>query len=171
MEDSPDGDLISLVDDQPQQKRARKSRPSQDHALIEPEELAGLYQLGDYIGSGSYGSVYKARCLRTKKTVAIKKVSVNRWLLVFLTNCTPQILNPFNDATNAKRLLREIKILRMLQHPCIIGFLGIIPPATPDFNALLIVFEFVLSFFFLFLSFSRTPLLHHTGSLIPISPS
>jgi serine/threonine protein kinase len=46
--------------------------------------------------------------------------------------------------TNAKRLLREIKILRMLSHHNVIGYRGLLMPSIPaTFNSLLIVFEFV----------------------------
>lgn len=50
----------------------------------------------------------------------------------------------FDNLTNAKRLLREIKILRMLSHHNVIGYRGLLMPSIPaTFNSLLIVFEFV----------------------------
>ena len=50
----------------------------------------------------------------------------------------------FDNLTNAKRLLREIKILRMLSHHNVIGYRGLLAPSIPaTFNSLLIVFEFV----------------------------
>ncbi len=64
---------------------------------------------------------------KTKEQVAIKKIH----------KC-------FDNQTNAKRLLREIKILRMMRHTNVIGYKGLIAPVTPsNFNYLLIVFEFV----------------------------
>jgi len=53
-------------------------------------------------------------------------------------------LQCFDNLTNAKRLLREIKILRMLSHHNVIGYRGLLCPSIPaTFNSLLIVFEFV----------------------------
>jgi serine/threonine protein kinase len=50
------------------------------------------------IGSGSYGTVYKAVHLPTGGLVAIKKV-----------------INPFNNFGNARRLLREFLILKTIK--------------------------------------------------------
>ena len=97
-----------------------------DHTRIIPAELHGRYTLVRYLGSGSYGHVHVARD-STGKEVAIKK-----------------IVNIFDNLTNAKRLLREIKILRMLQHVNVISLREILPPVDPQrFDDLLIVFEFV----------------------------
>lgn len=64
----------------------------------------------------------------TKQRVAIKKV--------------PGI---FNNGVDAKRLLREIRILRAFRnHDAIINMVAIIPPSDlVSFNVLSIVFEFV----------------------------
>jgi mitogen-activated protein kinase 1/3 len=71
--------------------------------------------------------VFVAEELATGKQVAIKKIP----------RC-------FDNLTNAKRLLREIKILRMLSHHNVIGYRGLLCPSIPaTFNSLLIVFEFV----------------------------
>ena len=97
-----------------------------DHTRITPAELHGRYTLIRYLGSGSYGHVHVARD-GAGKEVAIKK-----------------IVNIFDNLTNAKRLLREIKILRMLQHVNVISLREILPPVDPQrFDDLLIVFEFV----------------------------
>ena len=97
-----------------------------DHTRITTAELHGRYTLVRYLGSGSYGHVHVARD-PTGKEVAIKK-----------------IVNIFDNLTNAKRLLREIKILRMLQHVNVISLREILPPVDPTrFDDLLIVFEFV----------------------------
>ena len=89
--------------------------------------MGDRYTLLDYLGSGSYGHVHLAQHRQGQYTVAIKK-----------------IIHIFDNLTNAKRLLREIKILRMLKHDNVIHFYHLLPPANiNDFNDLSIVFEFV----------------------------
>jgi mitogen-activated protein kinase 1/3 len=51
------------------------------------------------IGQGSYGQVVRAKHIPTNVNIAIKKVS-----------------NVFNNVGDAKRLLREIQILRSLNY-------------------------------------------------------
>lgn len=94
---------------------------------ISEAELEGRFKVIRYLGKGSYGTVFVAEELATGKQVAIKKIP----------KC-------FDNLTNAKRLLREIKILRMLSHHNVIGYRGLLAPSIPaTFNSLLIVFEFV----------------------------
>jgi len=94
---------------------------------IAEAELEGKFKVIRYLGKGSYGTVFVAEELATGKQVAIKKIP----------RC-------FDNLTNAKRLLREIKILRMLSHHNVIGYRGLLCPSVPaTFNSLLIVFEFV----------------------------
>jgi mitogen-activated protein kinase 1/3 len=98
-----------------------------DSSRIRPTDLHGRYDLLRYVGSGSYGHVHIAEDRITKEKVAIKKM-----------------VHIFDNTTNAKRLLREIKILRMLKHANVIRFRGILPPSNPhNFSDLLIVFDFV----------------------------
>lgn len=95
-------------------------------AILEAE-LGGRYKVIRYLGKGSYGTVFVAEELSTGKQFAIKKI--------------PRV---FDNLTNAKRLLRELKILRMLSHHNVIGYKGLLAPVIPaTFNSLLIVFEFV----------------------------
>lgn len=107
-------------------KEKKKGRQGQEH--FSDPHIASRYKFVRYLGHGSYGHVCEARCLRTGQRVAIKKV--------------PKI---FNNEVDAKRLLRELRILRALRHhEAIINVINIIPP--PDiinFNVLSIVFEFV----------------------------
>ena len=67
-----------------------------------------------YLGKGSYGTVFVAEEIATGKQFAIKKIP----------KC-------FDNLTNAKRLLREIKILRMLCHHNVIGYRGLLAPSVP----------------------------------------
>jgi hypothetical protein len=113
---------------QPQAKANHTSK-STDPAgqSINEAELEGRFKVIRYLGKGSYGTVFVAEELATGKQVAIKKI--------------PKV---FDNQTNAKRLLREIKILRMLGHHNVIGYRGLLAPSVPaTFNSLLIVFEFV----------------------------
>lgn len=113
---------------QPQAKpnnTAKSSDPAGQ--TISEAELEGRFKVIRYLGKGSYGTVFVAEELATGKQVAIKKIP----------KC-------FDNLTNAKRLLREIKILRMLSHHNVIGYRGLLSPSVPaTFNSLLIVFEFV----------------------------
>jgi len=85
------------------------------------------YKFVTYLGSGSYGDVFQAISSRTKQHVAIKRVR-----------------NIFNNINDAKRLLRELRILRTLRdHPAIINLQDIIPPSNIlKFRDLSIVLEF-----------------------------
>ena len=77
------------------------------------------------IGGGSYGLVCSADDMATGQKVAIKKVS-----------------NVFHDLIDAKRILREIKLLRHFQrHENIISIKDIItsPPNTIDFKDVYII--------------------------------
>lgn len=51
--------------------------------------------------------------------------------------------NVFDDETDCKRILREITILRMLKHPCIVDLIEICLPSDPEkFNTIFVVLEF-----------------------------
>lgn len=83
------------------------------------------YQLIKQIGAGSYGSVAEARHLPTGDRVAIKHLT--------------QI---FDDLVDCKRLLREVTILRYLNHPSVVKLREILLPSdVSNFNELFIVME------------------------------
>jgi len=65
------------------------------------------------IGSGAYGVVVSALDVTTNKKVAIKMVP-----------------RAFNDEIDAKRILREIKLLKHLRHENIISIVDMMPPAV-----------------------------------------
>ncbi|KAF8820555.1 CMGC kinase, MAPK family (ERK) MAPK-1 [Cardiosporidium cionae] len=67
------------------------------------------------VGSGAYGIVASFFDEESKQEVAVKKVG-----------------DAFKDLVDAKRILREIRILRHLKHSNIIRILDIFPPSTPD---------------------------------------
>lgn len=98
------------------------------------EILHGRYKFVRYLGHGSYGYVAEATCTDSHPTlpagtrVAIKKIP-----------------NVFDNEIDAKRILREIRILRTLKdHECIVKVIDLLVfERISSFNTLLIVFEFL----------------------------
>jgi mitogen-activated protein kinase 1/3 len=90
------------------------------------------YQLIHRLGEGTYGKVYKAKCISTNKIVSIKQVE----------------LSTQNDSVyliDLKRLLREIKLLRMLKgHPNIVSLETILERAANE-KIVDLVFEYSTS--------------------------
>jgi mitogen-activated protein kinase 1/3 len=81
------------------------------------------YKLIKPIGHGAYGVVVSAKDEESKRKVAIKKVA-----------------NAFEDLVDAKRILREIKLLRHFDHDNIIRLLDVQePPSMKDFHDVYIV--------------------------------
>ncbi|CAI5936536.1 unnamed protein product [Closterium sp. NIES-65] len=77
------------------------------------------------IGRGAYGIVCSAVDIETEEEVAIKKIS-----------------NAFDNRIDAKRTLREIKLLRHFDHENVVALRDVIPP--PDrssFNDVYVVYE------------------------------
>jgi serine/threonine protein kinase len=62
--------------------------------------ISTRYQLLAAVGFGAYGTVVSAIDKETKQRVAVKKVA-----------------GLFDDLVDAKRVLREIRLMRFLQHP------------------------------------------------------
>ncbi|KAI9142655.1 hypothetical protein BKA69DRAFT_1065643 [Paraphysoderma sedebokerense] len=65
------------------------------------------YQLGDCIGKGAFGSVYRGLNLETGEVVAIKQIKLNGY-----------------DKSQLNSLTTEIDLLKKLQHPNIVKYLG-----------------------------------------------
>lgn len=83
------------------------------------------YEIIKQLGAGSYGMVCEARHLPTGERVAIKHVA-----------------KIFDDIIDSKRLLREISILRYLDHPNVVKIREIIKPSNLEsFNELYVVME------------------------------
>ena len=102
---------------------------------FEADELLGRYEPTRELGRGSYGIVYEGVALKdvgrlAKGTrIAIKKVR-----------------RVFHTDIDAKRLLRELRILRILRnHDSIVRLYDILPPKDPK------GFIALLSIFFMFL--------------------
>ncbi|KAG6526660.1 mitogen-activated protein kinase 5-like isoform X1 [Zingiber officinale] len=77
------------------------------------------------IGRGAYGIVCSVMNTETRDMVAIKKIA-----------------NAFDNHMDAKRTLREIKLLRHLDHENIVGIRDVIPPPMPQtFNDVYVATE------------------------------
>lgn len=90
---------------------------------------ASRYKIQEVVGKGSYGVVCSAIDTRSGEKVAIKKIH--------------DIFEHISDAT---RILREIKLLRLLRHPDIVEIKHImLPPSRRDFKDIYVVFELMES--------------------------
>ncbi|KAK6917953.1 Protein kinase domain [Dillenia turbinata] len=90
---------------------------------------ASRYKILEVIGKGSYGVVCSAIDTHTGEKVAIKKIH-----------------DIFEHISDAARILREIKLLRLLRHPDIVEIKHImLPPSRRDFKDIYVVFELMES--------------------------
>ncbi|XP_071691259.1 mitogen-activated protein kinase 9-like [Rutidosis leptorrhynchoides] len=90
---------------------------------------ASRYQVQQIIGKGSYGVVGSAIDTQTGEKVAIKKIN-----------------DVFEHVSDATRILREIKLLRLLKHPDIVEIKHImLPPSRREFKDIYVVFELMES--------------------------
>lgn len=81
------------------------------------------------IGKGSYGVVCSAVDTHAREKVAIKKIN-----------------DIFEHVSDATRILREIKLLRILRHPDIVEIKHILlPPSRREFKDIYVVFELMES--------------------------
>lgn len=79
------------------------------------------------LGTGAYGVVISAGDKTTNNKVAIKKVT-----------------DGFQDVVDAKRVLREVKLLKHLKHENIVSLVDMVdPPSFEDFNDIYIIFEYM----------------------------
>ncbi|KAJ3670054.1 hypothetical protein LUZ60_010378 [Juncus effusus] len=90
---------------------------------------ANRYQIHEVIGKGSYGVVAAATDAHTGERVAIKKIN-----------------DVFEHVSDATRILREIKLLRLLKHPDVVEIKHImLPPSRREFRDIYVVFELMES--------------------------
>ncbi|XP_017219085.1 mitogen-activated protein kinase 9 isoform X1 [Daucus carota subsp. sativus] len=90
---------------------------------------ASLYEIQEVVGKGSYGVVAAAVDTHTGEKVAIKKIN-----------------DVFEHVSDATRILREIKLLRLLQHPDVVEIKHImLPPCRREFKDIYVVFELMES--------------------------
>ncbi|GAB2266438.1 Mitogen-activated protein kinase 16 [Dionaea muscipula] len=87
------------------------------------------YKIEEVIGKGSYGVVCSAYDTHIGEKVAIKKIN-----------------DIFEHVSDATRILREIKLLRILRHPDIVEIKHILlPPSRREFKDIYVVFELMES--------------------------
>ncbi|KAL5565022.1 hypothetical protein UlMin_028186 [Ulmus minor] len=90
---------------------------------------ANRYKILEVIGKGSYGVVCAAIDTHTGEKVAIKKIH-----------------DVFEHLSDATRILREVKLLRLLRHPDIVEIKRImLPPSKREFKDIYVVFELMES--------------------------
>ncbi|KAJ6796576.1 mitogen-activated protein kinase 16-like [Iris pallida] len=90
---------------------------------------ASQYQIQEVVGKGSYGVVGAAVDTHTGEKVAIKKIN-----------------DVFEHVSDATRILREIKLLRLLRHPDVVEIKHImLPPSRREFRDIYVVFELMES--------------------------
>jgi len=93
--------------------------PKTDEEFVVPKR----YVIKKKLGQGAYGCVAGGVDECEGKQVAIKKVR-----------------NAFDDMTDAKRILREIRLMRSLDHPNVLGLYDLVrPPSLEHFNDVYIV--------------------------------
>ncbi|XP_012674477.2 mitogen-activated protein kinase 7 isoform X2 [Clupea harengus] len=100
------------------------------HSLDVIFEVGEEYDIIETIGTGAYGVVSSARRRDNGEPVAIKKIP-----------------NAFEVVTNAKRTLRELKILKHFKHDNIIAIKDILQPGVPQsaFKSVYVVLDLMES--------------------------
>jgi hypothetical protein len=88
------------------------------------ELLSPQYSVTHYLGMGAYGTVCAVTDATDNSLVAVKKCK-----------------KIFQSRTMAKRMLREVRLLRQFNHENIIKIRSIQPPKMPDFSELYVIFE------------------------------
>ncbi|KAK8474075.1 hypothetical protein V6N13_126622 [Hibiscus sabdariffa] len=110
-----------------QQDQQKKSSTEMD--FFSDYGDANRFKIQEVIGKGSYGVVCSAIDTHTGEKVAIKKIH-----------------DIFEHLSDAARILREIKLLRLLRHPDIVEIKHImLPPSRKDFKDIYVVFELMES--------------------------
>lgn len=118
--------ILSLLDPH-SSKVSRMAKPKEDpyksHTFPAGKHnftVDTRYSFIRVIGSGAYGVVISAKDSKAEADVAIKMVP-----------------RAFHDEIDAKRILREIKLLKHFQHENVVGILDMMPPSVnyvEDFN-------------------------------------
>lgn len=92
-------------------------------------EVGSAYEIVKQVGSGSYGYVVEAIQKSSGKKVAIKRFN-----------------NIFEDLVDCKRILREVMLLRKLQHLNLISIIEIVEPVNLEgFDSIYLVMDYCQS--------------------------
>ncbi|XP_073158688.1 mitogen-activated protein kinase 15 [Henckelia pumila] len=111
------------------QQQDQKKKISKEIEFFTEYGEANRYKILEIVGKGSYGVVCAAIDTHTGEKVAIKKIT-----------------NIFEHISDAIRILREIKLLRLLRHPDIVEIKRImLPPSRREFRDIYVVFELMES--------------------------
>lgn len=120
-----------------QRKKQRSIKMQQHQPKKDIKELeffteygeGNRYKIVEVVGKGSYGVVCSAIDTHTGGKVAIKKIN-----------------DIFENISDSIRILREVKLLRLLQHPDIVEIKRImLPPSKRGFKDIYVVFELMES--------------------------
>ena len=90
------------------------SAPMDNTSFFTEYGEANRFSIHEVIGKGSYGVVCSATDNKTGEKVAIKKIT-----------------DVFEHVSDATRILREVKLLRVLKHPDIVEVKHIVLPPNP----------------------------------------
>lgn len=110
-----------MEDVSPAQDYKTHSFPAGKHTFT----IDTRYSMIRVVGSGAYGVVISSKDSKRNENVAIKMVP-----------------KAFNDEIDAKRILREIKLLKHFRHENVVGIVDMMPPIArylEDFNDVYIV--------------------------------
>lgn len=111
------------------QQDQRRNKASAEVDFFTEYGEGNRYRIEEVIGKGSYGVVCSAYDTHTGEKVAIKKIN-----------------DIFEHVSDATRILREIKLLRLLRHPDIVEIKHILlPPSRREFKDIYVVFELMES--------------------------
>ncbi|KAH1197586.1 Mitogen-activated protein kinase 10 [Glycine max] len=127
--DHPIGKFWRICGCQGKMQQDHRKKSSAEMDFFSEYGDANRYKIQEVIGKGSYGVVCSAIDTHTGEKVAIKKIH-----------------DIFEHISDAARILREIKLLRLLRHPDIVEIKHImLPPSRKDFKDIYVVFELMES--------------------------
>lgn len=109
------------------------------------------YEKLEKLGEGTYGVVYKARDTQTNQIIALKKIRLEN-----------------EEEGMPSTAMREISILRELNHPAIVSLLDVI--YKPAEKKLFLIFEFVELDLKKFLRSNKNTLTDHQIKVTGFSP-
>ncbi|KAJ2791117.1 Protein kinase of the Mitotic Exit Network [Coemansia linderi] len=103
-----------IVAARPRKRAGTKSRPNERLTVYsESTQRLANYQLGNCIGRGQFGSVYRALDLETGQMLAVK-----------------QILLEGQDVDNMEDIMQEVELLKSLSSPRIVRYHGFVKTDT-----------------------------------------